>query len=114
MRKDLASDLDSFRAYFDPQAEHFARLVLDAAGGKTKTLKTLGGSFSFRTVPGGLRVIDKDAALQWAKEHAPALVEVKTVESLPAAALKSHLQTTGEVPAGCEIADDRESFSHKI
>lgn len=46
--------------------------------GKSKTIDLLIGKVSFRTVPGGLRVVDTALALNWAKEHRPELVKTET------------------------------------
>lgn len=53
---------------FDEELGRFARTQLDSKG---KTWCTPVGSVSFRTVKGGLRVVDKDKALVWAKQNTP-------------------------------------------
>lgn len=107
---------------FMGEAEAFARQMLQATGAKTKTLKTLGGAFSFRTVNGGARVADKDALLRWAEGAAPELVEIKTSYAIPADRVKAYVETEtarngGDImaalPPGVEYVPTRESFSHK-
>lgn len=118
--KGLEKQLTNLDERFMPEAEAFVRLTLQATGSKSKTLKTLGGSFSLRVVPGGYRKRDSAALLAWAKDNAPALVVTKTTEDVPADAVKTWIEDQakangGEVtmPPGIELAQDRESFSHK-
>lgn len=119
---DLRKELQDFDARFQVQAEDFARRTLEATGWKSKTLKTLGGAFSFRTVPGGIRKAEPATLLAWAKEHAPALVKREEIvkEDVPAEALKAYVAEMtaangGEfvIPPGAELVPDRESFSIK-
>lgn len=63
-----------FRSRYGSELEEFARERLQDS--KTKTLKLTWGSISFRTVKGGLRVADPEAALTWAKQYAPEAVKV--------------------------------------
>jgi hypothetical protein len=109
----------AFEAWFGPQARSYAEGILAADDWKTKSLKTLGGTFAFRSVPGGLRLDDRDALVAWARATAPELVAIKTTESVPFEAARQWFETNlasgngADVPGGCVIADDRLSFSHK-
>ena len=87
------------------------------AGGKTKSIKLITGQggdaptvMGFRKVTGGLRIVDKDKALAWAKEELPDAVNVKTVETPVAATLKTHYEDTGEIADGCEVVPDDNRF----
>lgn len=115
MIADLEQEKKSLTDRFGSQAENCAMSILQATKAKTKTLKTLGGSFSFRTVPGGLRKADPVAVLEWAKTEAPGLVKRTEIvkEDVPAEAIKTHWQETGEIPPGCELVPDRQTFTHK-
>jgi len=94
----------------------------ELAGGKAKSLKLVTGVSDtptvagFRRVPGGLRIVDKDAALTWAEgETADAqgrLVRRRVVETVApvAAEFAAYHKSTGEVPGGCEVVEPRETF----
>lgn len=113
--RDLRKELEDFDGHFMAQAENLAMSTLQATGAKTKTLKTLGGSFAFRTVPGGIRKADPAALLKWAKVERPELVDRTEIvkEDVSAATLKLFFNATGEVPPGAEIIADRDTFTHK-
>lgn len=63
------------------------------------------GKFVCTTTPGGLVVQDEKAALEWAKQNAPATVRTDTTLSLKKSDFKAlawnHLNEYGEMPAGC-------------
>lgn len=100
------------------QVEEWARAHLPK--GK-KSLKTPAGTFAFRAAPSLAKVRDgaEKALLAWCKEHAPDWV--KTVETIDHAALKAHIEATGEVPADQSgeplveffASDRRDLFSFK-
>ncbi len=54
------------RFRFGPSLEHFARQALQ--GKKIKTLTLTFGKLSLRVLKGGLRVMDQEKALAWARE----------------------------------------------
>jgi phage host-nuclease inhibitor protein Gam len=79
------------------------------AGKKTKTLNLATGSCSLRKVPGGLRMQDSKLALEWAREHLPEAIEVKTTttERVPADEIKAYVEATGvAVPGVVEVPDE--------
>ena len=106
----IAKRQQALRDWFDPQARIFVAEEIERIGGKAKSVDVLGGRFAFRFVPGGLRKVSKDEVLEWAEIHAPELITTKVLEDVSADALKTHWKTTGEVPAGCELVDDRQTF----
>ena len=69
LQKASASRLDSLHRRFDGELGDYARRELE--GKKGRTLKTLLGSISLKTVKGGLRVADEAKALAWAKAPPP-------------------------------------------
>lgn len=101
-------DAQRAEAFFLPLLEHWARLNPPAKG---KTIHLPTGQLAFRRVPGGPRVVDDAAALDWARAALPDAVRV--VESVDKAAIKAHIAATGELPPGVEITPDDESFSVK-
>ena len=75
------------------------------AHGRTRHLLT--GSVSHRTVSGGLRVTDAEAAVAWAKANIPAAVRRKITESVVVAEVAAHLRTSGSpTPSGFVVAPD--------
>lgn len=76
---------------------------------KGKTIKLPHGNLSKRTVPGGPRVVDPDAVMAWVKEHGiPGLIRVK--EEISRSAVTEYVKTTGDMPAGVEVVEARETF----
>jgi hypothetical protein len=114
LRAELVKDLDAFRWWFQPQAERFVRDHLTASGGRSKTLRTLGGAFCLRTVPAAIRKTEDQVLVAWAQNSAPELVRETIKHDVPADGLKRYWQSTGEVPPGCEIVPEHETFNHKI
>lgn len=98
-------DVESAESFFLPHLEAWARANPPRKG---KTLKLTTGALSFRTVPGGPRVVDAAVCLEWARDHAATAIVVK--ETLSAASIKDYVEATGEIPPGVEVAEARESF----
>lgn len=115
----LQRDLDSFTGRFEPQLEAWAREVLEATGGKSRTVKTLCGDLSFRTVPARLTIESVEDALQTAKLVVPdAVVEVPATETLDKKRFleyaSARFQELGELLPGIERTEERQSFSIKF
>ena len=105
-----------FRGRYGSELEEFARVRLE--GAKTKTLKLTWGSISFRSVKGGLRVSDPEAALKWAKQYAPESVKVSEsfqITKLPDKWREDLLVSSPEDLAerGFAVAADSEAVSIK-
>lgn len=79
-------------------------------GMRQRTLTLVTGDCSFRKVPGGIRVVDKDRTTAWADAHLPTAIATKVVKSLIDAEIKEHVAATGELPPGVEQVEDRETF----
>jgi len=112
---------DSLEARYRPALEAIVKTEL--AGGKAKSIKLVTGvtdkptRAGFRTVTGGLRIVDKDAAVAWADEEfatdaetLAAFVKERVVRSPVAQPFKDHYGDTGEVPGGCEVVADEDKF----
>ena len=115
----LQRDLDSFNGRYAPQLEHWAREALEATGGRSRTVKTLCGNLSFRTVPARLSVAGLEDALQTAKLVCPsAVVAVPATETLDKKRflelVGAHFEETGELLPGIERTEERQSFSIKF
>ncbi len=63
-------------------------------GKKVRSIKLLSGVVGFRKNPSSLAIVDKDAALEWAKANLPDAIKV--VESVGVSPLKLHVEATGE------------------
>ena len=79
-------------------------------GMRQRTLTLVTADCSFRKVPGGIRVVDKERAQAWADAHLPTAIATKVVKSLIDAEIKEHVAATGELPPGVEQVEDRETF----
>jgi len=107
----IATDRDKFLSRFEADLEAFAKAQIEAAGGKRKSVDTLQGTLAFRKVPPQLAVVDREAALAYARQHAPtAVAEVLNATEYRESALLA-LQQNGEVLPGMELKPERESFS---
>jgi phage host-nuclease inhibitor protein Gam len=105
----IAGEKASFLARFQVELEEFARQKV--SDGKRRSYETVYGTLAFRKVPSTLAIADQDAALAWAREHAPTAVrETLSVKEYSEHA-KLALQETGEVLPGVEVKPERESFS---
>lgn len=102
------SEVESAESFFLPMLEAWAREHPPRRG---KTIRLPTGALSFRTVPGGPRVVNEDDALDWAEFHLPAAVKVS--KKVMASVLKEHYQATGELPPGVEVVPDDERFDVK-
>lgn len=103
---------ESLEAWALPQLEKF----FDAnAPRKGKTLRLPTGALSKRTVPGGVRVVDKGALIEWAQiEGVKSVLSVKEVVSVDSAAVVAYVEGSGgELPPGVEMVAAREAFDVK-
>jgi phage host-nuclease inhibitor protein Gam len=105
--KRLQSHVDYLRDLYGAHIEAFAQGRL--AGQKSKTLETPFGKIKFRTVRGGLKVVDKNMALALAHQHG--WVEtIKTTEEFQVSRL-TELQRSmliEQKPEGFEVTSDVE------
>jgi phage host-nuclease inhibitor protein Gam len=102
-------DVASAERFFLPLLEAWARQHPPKKG---KTIRLTTGALVFRSVPGGPRLADPDAALAWARANKPELIEVK--ERVTITALRGWIEASGgELPDGVEIVDARETFDVK-
>lgn len=97
-------------AFFKSRVEEFARdnrpgLLV----GKKKSRSFPHGVVQFRSKGGGLVVVDKDAALEWARSQPVELGLVRIKEELAVKEFRAHCEPNGVVPPGCEWADETET-----
>ena len=108
-----ASYLAYLKAQYEPHVEAYAKTRLE--GQKSKTLTTPFGSVSFRTVRGGLKVVDPSLALSVAQAHGW-IEAIKVTESFQISKLSEEQKNilTAEMPDGFEYSPDRETMSIKV
>jgi phage host-nuclease inhibitor protein Gam len=93
---------------YGPQLERWTREQLEQTKGRRKSVLLLAGTVGFRQTPPKLVVDDQSAVIKWAKRCCRSAVV--TVERLSKTALKTHLTTTGEVPAGAHVEPPTKKF----
>jgi hypothetical protein len=93
---------------YGPQLERWTRQQLEQTKGRRKSVLLLAGTVGFRQTCAKLVVDDQMAVIKWAKRFCTSAVVV--VERLSRSTLKSHLTTTGELPAGAHLEPARQKF----
>jgi hypothetical protein len=108
-----ASYLAYLRGVYSNPIEAYAKSRLE--GQKTKTLTTPYGQVSFRTVKGGLKVVDPNLALDYAQLNGFTNA-IKVSESFQISKLDPAQRELIEskLPEGFEMVPDRESMSIKV
>ena len=95
--------------------EAYCLAKLAATGNKRKSVRFLQGTCSFRYQGPAVRIKDAGAALIWAKEFAPALVALETVERLDADGFRKQAEeiraADGELLPGVEYSEGGDAFS---
>jgi hypothetical protein len=108
-----ASYLAYLKAQYEPHIEAYAKTRLE--GQKSKTLTTPYGSISFRTVRGGLKVVDPSLALDYAQLNGFTNA-IKVTESFQISKLDPAQRELIEskLPEGFEMVADKETMSIKV
>lgn len=108
-----ASYLAYLKAQYEPHIEAYAKTRLE--GQKSKTLTTPFGSVSFRTVRGGLKVVDPSLALDYAQLNGFTNA-IKVTESFQISKLDPAQRELIEakMPDGFEMVADKETMSIKV
>lgn len=119
MIKGLNTDLERLQAHFRPQIEHWAKQELEETKAKGRTVKTLAGNLSFRTVPPRLVIADEEEAMRRARADCPeAIVIVPATVKIDKKVLgdyaKAQLADAGEIIEGYMLVEATESFSIKF
>ena len=108
-----ASYLAYLKAQYEPHIEAYAKTRLE--GQKSKTLTTPFGSVLFRTVRGGLKVVDPSLALDYAQLNGFTNA-IKVTESFQISKLDPARRELIEskLPEGFEMVADKEAMSIKV
>ncbi len=109
----LESDASGLLYLYERQLQDYIRLQLEAKHGRSRTLRLIQGTCSFRTVPEHLRVQNPSEAIRYADSAGlPCIVVRRELDSRAYLRdAEAALQATGEILPGMEIVEERESFS---
>lgn len=99
-------------AFFKGRIGEYAQAHRDEllGGGKKKSRTLPHGSVGWKKVGGGLKVLDKDALLNWAREQPVELGLVRIKEEPAVDEVKRAFKTNGEVPPGCDVDPERDEL----
>lgn len=75
--------------------------------GKKQSRETANGVYGRRRVPERIKVVDKAALLDWAKQEWPTGVRYKTVEDVPHESVETYIARTNDVPPGVVVEEAR-------
>lgn len=111
MKAARSKRLEWLHARFDTEIGEYVAPSL--AGRSTRTWKTLFGSVSFRTKPGGLRVASDEMALAWASINYPDAIKTTAVFQISRLPSEQVILLTGKLLLGSEPVDSalREAFA---
>lgn len=111
----IEADSDGLMFRHGAALEHYCKEKLAAEGNKRKSVRFLQGTCAFRYHAPAVRLKDPAAAIVWAKENAPALVAVESVERLDADGFRSEAERiraeSGELLPGVEYSEGGDNFS---
>lgn len=96
-----------FLARFARELEEFARKQIAQQRGR-KSLPLPAGTIGFRTSPRRLDVRDERRLLAWCRRVIPSAI--KTTEHVLKSSVIEHVERTGELPDGSELAGGDERF----
>lgn len=100
-----------FMQRFGPELSAWASKRISEQGGKKRSVALPAGIAGFRKEPSRLVLKDEAAAMAWAKRLHPELVVlVPETERLSKADLNALVKSTGEVPDGGVITEERDAF----
>jgi hypothetical protein len=110
----LAADAESLKRRFHSELENWARIEIEARGGRRKSLVTLQGTLKFRNVPSRLVIDDPAAALRACEAGKVSgcielRKELRKAEYLSAA--EEILYMAGDMVPGVTRLPEREAFT---
>lgn len=117
--KALQKDLEARREWLMQQeGQRLREWTLRNLKGKRRSVRTLHGVASFRTVPGRVTVTNEAEALEWARQYHSTLIEERlNVKRLKPEQFEEFDQDTGSfryvAPEGLEVIPAREVFAVK-
>lgn len=107
---DIQRQQERLLARFGRELEDYCRQKLGPEP-RSKTLKFLQGKVNWRTVKGGPRLVDHEAALAFLDEHDEYFERCVTVTPrVRASDYIALVEETGELLPGIEVVPDREAF----
>ena len=109
---EIESQQKGLRDRYEAQLRAWATVETERRRRKSITL--LSGTVAFRTVPGGIKIVDKEAALEAARGLCPEAIRTKTEVTLDGdayrAAAQAALEDRGELLPGVELTVAQESM----
>lgn len=111
--RQLDSDAESLRHLYEAELQAFVRQRLAESGNRRKSVHFLQGTAGFRAGTARVVISDRQAAMDYAREHDPdgLIVTTATLATCEYRALaETALTETGEVLPGTEIVPEHESF----
>ena len=112
MEKEITNRQKALQWKLGEQFQQRITAMVEAAGGKKRSVNLLQGTAGYRKNPDKMKILDMDKAVAWAEENIPDDVIVeKRVNTTP---LKDNMKTTGEVPDGCEYLEAYDKFYPQV
>jgi phage host-nuclease inhibitor protein Gam len=97
-----------FLARWGAELERYVRSRIEEQRGRRKSLPLPAGTVGFRTAPRRLDVRDEQRLLAWCRRVIPSAI--KTTEHVLKSSVIEHIERTGELPEGSELAGGDERF----
>lgn len=114
----LDADAAQLNRMFLSNLESYAKASLAKVNDHRKSLILLYGTCKFTSVPGGPKVVDEAAAIEYCLENSfeipIGLVTQRVVSELDKKGYLALLEETGEILPGIVLVEPRESFSIKF
>jgi phage host-nuclease inhibitor protein Gam len=104
----LAAKLHGLDFVYKAAAATAVRTMLE--GKKAKSIRTPFGMAGFRKSAPAIEVIDEDALIAGADSNIDLIELVRVSKDVNRAAVAEFFKRTGEIPPGCEVMPEKESF----
>ena len=110
----LEADTADLMFRYGAALEQYCLAKLAAEGNRRKSVRFLQGTCSFRWQGPAVKIKDAAAALEWAKENAPAMIQEETTERLDGDAFRRRAEEIrkqdGELLPGVEYSEGGDTF----
>jgi len=93
---------------FGAELEEWTRQQIAKQYGKRRSIHLPAGVIGFRTAPSKLIVADEPKLIAWCRQYLPGALKV--VERILKSEVQSYIKSTGEIPAGAEVAGGEQKF----
>lgn len=106
-RDEQIERIERHHLYFRNLAESYMRDVYEKTGGKTKTLKLIGGQFQIRKLPDKIKI---DEAFKPEENKKDKFVVSKTTYRVDLKSVMDNLKVNGELPDYAEVVEGDTKF----